>query len=47
MKHYICTGGCGAESEISEVCHAEGCDKKGQPLIPCLCTDNNHLNLTK
>jgi len=40
--HYICTGEDKGVSETPGVCQGENCSKKGQPLLPCDCTDNNH-----
>ncbi|MBI2889010.1 MAG: hypothetical protein HYY10_03765 [Candidatus Liptonbacteria bacterium] len=31
--HYMCTGGCGGVSPKPGVCQAEGCAKKGMPLM--------------
>lgn len=44
MTHYVCTGGCGGESDEPGVCEAEFCKKEGQLLTPCECTDGSHAN---
>ena len=46
MSHYVCTGGCGGESDSSGTCHAEGCIKEDQPLSECSCEDGMHDELT-
>ncbi len=33
--HYVCTGGCGGVSSKPGACQAEGCAKKGVPLVEC------------
>ena len=40
--HYICTGECKGVSDNPGVCQAEDCEREGQPLIECSCTDGNH-----
>ncbi len=42
MKHYICTGGCGMQSEVEGVCDAQFCKKEGQLLTECNCEDGQH-----
>jgi hypothetical protein len=42
MAHYVCTGGCGGESDKPGVCQAEDCPKEGQPLVECNCEDGIH-----
>ena len=46
-KHYVCTGGCGGESDKPGVCQASGCRKEGQPLTPCECEDGTHESVLK
>jgi len=47
MAHYICTGGCGGESDSPGVCEAEDCSKHGQPLEPCECEDGLHEGMAE
>lgn len=42
MQHYICTGGCGAQSETEGVCEAQFCKKEGEPFTLCKCDDGVH-----
>jgi len=42
MSHYVCTGGCGGESDRPGVCQAEDCPKEGQPFVECECEDGMH-----
>lgn len=42
MQHYICTGGCGGQSENEGVCEARYCKKEGEPLTSCTCDDGLH-----
>lgn len=42
MTHYVCTGGCGAESKNPGVCESEFCPKEGKSLVPCDCEDGLH-----
>jgi hypothetical protein len=42
MTHYICTGGCEGVSDKPGTCQAEDCEKHGEPLTKCECTDSNH-----
>ena len=45
MTHYVCTGGCGSESDKAGVCQAEGCTKEDQPLDECNCDDGLHKEI--
>ena len=42
MKHYVCTGNCGGESDKPKFCTAENCSKEGQPFVECDCEDGLH-----
>jgi len=42
MTHYICTGGCRAESDKPGVCGTVKCPKHGTPFTECDCTDGKH-----
>lgn len=42
MKHFVCNGGCDGEASVPGVCLAEGCEKEGEPLTPCVCEDGLH-----
>lgn len=42
MKHYVCAGDCGAESDKPGICQAVGCEREGKPFIPCQCEDGEH-----
>lgn len=41
--HYVCTGGCGGTVAGAKMCDAEECNKRGQPLTICYCTDGRHF----
>ena len=41
--HYVCTGGCGGESEVSEVCGDPGCLMYNMDFATCACEDGRHL----
>lgn len=45
MKHYICTGGCGAVKDIPGICQAPNCQNKGHNFIACDCEDSKHAGL--
>lgn len=40
--HFICTGTCSGLADTPGVCLADGCTKKGQPLLECSCKDGVH-----
>jgi hypothetical protein len=40
--HYICTGGCHGVAPVPGSCGAESCEKHGEPLVACHCTDGKH-----
>lgn len=42
MQHFVCTGGCGGQSDSEGVCEAQYCKKEGQPLTECNCDDGLH-----
>ena len=42
MVHYVCTGGCGAESAEPGFCQDESCQLYGAPMTECDCVDGNH-----
>ena len=42
MTHYICTGGCKGVSDKPISCQAKNCQKHGEPLKECDCTDGEH-----
>ena len=42
MTHYICTGGCGGESEEPGMCKAEDCPLYAEELEECNCKDGTH-----
>lgn len=42
MKHYVCTGECGGESENPGVCQDETCSRHSEPLMACSCGDGLH-----
>jgi len=42
MKHFICNGGCGLQTDTEGVCEAEFCTKNGQALTECECEDGEH-----
>lgn len=44
MKHYICTGGCGAVSDKPGVCQAVECPNHGHAFVECNCTDGKHYD---
>jgi len=39
MEHHVCKGTCGAVSEQSDTCSAEGCTHKGEAFEQCDCGD--------
>lgn len=41
-KHYICTGSCKGVSDRPGVCQDPECEKHGEPLEECRCTDGYH-----
>jgi len=42
MAHYICTGGCGGESDDPGTCNNQSCVKYHQLLTVCHCSDSHH-----
>jgi len=47
MKHFVCTGGCGGETQFAGVCQSEGCKKEGEPLLECNCEDGLHAEVNE
>ena len=45
MKHYACTGECHGVSDVPKKCDAQGCHKKGEPLVECVCEDGAHAEV--
>ncbi len=43
MKHYICGGTCGGESNKAGVCETIGCDHEGEALLECECENGLHV----
>jgi len=41
-EHYVCKGNCAATSEAPQVCKTESCDRNGQMMEACNCTDGTH-----
>lgn len=41
-KHYICLGECEGVSNNPGVCQASECNRHGQALVECYCTDGDH-----
>lgn len=39
MEHHVCKGTCGAVSEQSNTCSAEGCTHNGEAFEECGCGD--------
>lgn len=42
MTHYICTGGCGENSEHAGTCDRQDCMKYHSPLTACHCENGLH-----
>ena len=42
MTHYICTGGCEGVSETPGTCQAQDCEKQGQSMDSCECSEELH-----
>lgn len=42
MKHYICTGSCGAVKDTPGVCGSPACPHKGEPFMECNCEEGKH-----
>ena len=42
MQHFICTGSCHGEAAETGICQSEFCEKEGQNLLECNCTDGLH-----
>lgn len=41
MAHYVCPE-CRGVSDLPKVCETEGCERAGQDLIECNCSDGQH-----
>lgn len=46
-KHYVCTGSCEGKSATPGVCNADDCEKHGESLKECVCTDETHTEARK
>ena len=42
MKHFLCDGGCGGESDLPGVCQDSECSDNQLPLNVCECEDGEH-----
>lgn len=42
MAHYVCNGQCKGVSMNPNGCQTPDCEKKGQPMSECNCTDGQH-----
>jgi hypothetical protein len=45
MRHYVCVGDCGVESNRSGTCREESCSSFGEPLEECDCEDGAHTEV--
>ena len=43
--HYVCTGGCGMETQERVTCNSRGCVRFRNPLTECNCNNNKHGDL--
>lgn len=38
-EKYVCVGECGGAADKPGACETDGCSKKGDPLVRCMCNE--------